>query len=86
MIGTSDTTLAAMLWEEGLAPADAAEHWGTSSVARRIKPCTRTGSAATGTSRALDRWLIGVVRSPMRATARFTLAERSQVRRSTPPA
>jgi hypothetical protein len=27
--------------------------------------CTRTGSAATGTSRALDRWLIGVVRSPM---------------------
>jgi len=37
MIGTSDTTLAAMLWEEGLAPADAAEHWGTSSVTRRIK-------------------------------------------------
>jgi len=25
MIGKSDTTLAAMLWEEGLAPADAAE-------------------------------------------------------------
>lgn len=37
MIGKSDTTLAAMLWEEGLAPADAAEHWGTSSVTRRIK-------------------------------------------------
>ena len=35
--GTSDTTLAAMLWEEGLAPADAAERWGTSSVTRRIK-------------------------------------------------
>ena len=41
MIGTSDTTLAAMLWEEGLAPADAAEHWVTSSVTRCIKPgCT----------------------------------------------
>ena len=37
MIGKSDTTLAAMLWEEGLAPADAAEYWGTSSVTRRIK-------------------------------------------------
>lgn len=37
MIGKSDTTLAAMLWEEGLAPADAAERWGTSSVTRRIK-------------------------------------------------
>jgi hypothetical protein len=33
----TDTTLAAMLWEEGLAPADAAERWGTSSVTRRIK-------------------------------------------------
>jgi hypothetical protein len=33
----SDTTLPAMLWEEGLAPADAAEHRGTSSVTRRIK-------------------------------------------------
>ena len=29
-----------------------------------LNACTRTGSAATGTSRALDRWLIGVVRSP----------------------
>ena len=37
MIGKSDTTLAAMLWEEGLAPADAAEYWRTSSVTRRIK-------------------------------------------------
>ena len=37
MIGKSDTTLAAMLGEEGLAPADAAEHWGTSSVTRRIE-------------------------------------------------
>ena len=37
MIGKSDTTLAAILREEGLAPADAAEHWGTSSVTRRIK-------------------------------------------------
>jgi hypothetical protein len=35
--GKSDTTLAAMLGEEGLAPADAAEHWVTSSVTRRIK-------------------------------------------------
>ena len=44
-----------------------------------LNACTRTGSAATGTSRALDRWLIGVVRSPRCATARLTLAERSPV-------
>jgi hypothetical protein len=79
MIGKSDTTLAAMLWEEGLAPADAAEHWGTSRVTRRIKRLYANRLGGNWASRALDRWLIGVVRSPMCATARFTLAERSPV-------
>lgn len=80
MIGKSDTTLAAMLWEEGLAPPTPPNAGGHPVSLGALNACTRTGSAATGTSRALDRWLIGVVRSPMCATARFTLAERSQVR------
>ena len=86
MIGKSDTTLAAMLWEEGLAPADAAEHWGTSSVSRRIKRLYANRLGGNWDLEGTGPVAIGVVRSPRCATARFTLAERSPVRRSTPAA